>query len=134
MLKNVDTVAYRARLLGQAGADGVWVLPFTTELSQLTPEEFVERMLVARLHPVAVVVGSDFRFGHRAAGDVATLASLGEQYGFTVEPVAVTGREDGWSSTELRARNRMIAAITWSVSAVTWVRMNPPKLTSVRLT
>jgi riboflavin kinase/FMN adenylyltransferase len=98
------SVAYRAELLHEAGADGVWVIPFTTELSRLSPEVFVD-LLVARLAPVALVVGADFRFGHRAAGDVGTLIELGERHGFTVEAVGLVGRDEplAWSSTAVRA-------------------------------
>jgi riboflavin kinase/FMN adenylyltransferase len=105
----LSSVAQRAELLVGAGADGVWVIPFTTELSQLTPEEFVAQMLVAHLTPVAVVVGADFRFGHRASGDVTTLAELGKQYGFTVDAVQMVGRDgpQAWSSSAVRA---MLAA------------------------
>ena len=102
------SVAQRAELLVGAGADAVWVVPFTTELSHMTPGEFVDRMLVDHLGPVAVVVGADFRFGHRAAGDVGTLRELGRRHGFTVEPVEMVGRDGDtaagrtWSSTAVR--------------------------------
>lgn len=101
------SVSLRAELLVGAGADAVWVVPFTTELSRMTPEEFV-RMLVAHVAPAAVVVGADFRFGHRATGDVGTLTELGQRYGFTVEPVQMQGRDGdrrpggAWSSTAVR--------------------------------
>src|SRR5262249_25910814 len=55
------------------------------------PEEFVRTVLVDRLHAAAVVVGENFRFGHRAAGDVAQLAELGEKYDFTVEGMPLLG-------------------------------------------
>ncbi len=99
------SVAQRCDLLLGAGADGVWVVPFTTELSHLTPEEFVADMLVAHLAPVAVVVGADFRFGHRAAGDVATLTELGRTHRFAVEALGMVGRDGphAWSSTAIRS-------------------------------
>jgi riboflavin kinase / FMN adenylyltransferase len=99
------SVAYRAELLQQAGADAVWVLPFTTELSRLPPEVFVEQVLMSGLAPVAVVVGADFRFGHHAAGTVATLLELGRQLGFEVVAVELVGRDGDrpWSSTAVRA-------------------------------
>jgi riboflavin kinase / FMN adenylyltransferase len=75
----------RAELLGGYGVDAVCVLPFTLEFSRLDPDEFVRTVLVNRLHAVVVVVGEDFRFGHKAAGDVHFLAKLGEKYDFTVE-------------------------------------------------
>ena len=63
------------------------MLPFTLEFSRLSPDEFVRVALSERLHAVAVVVGENFRFGHKAAGDVRLLAQLGEKYDFTAEGV-----------------------------------------------
>jgi riboflavin kinase / FMN adenylyltransferase len=81
------TAARRAELLAGLGADVVCMTPFTREFSQLSPEEFVRSALMDRLHTACVVVGENFRFGHRAAGDVAALAELGEKYDFTAEAV-----------------------------------------------
>jgi riboflavin kinase/FMN adenylyltransferase len=75
----------RAELLASLGAEAVIVLPFTLEFSRLDPDEFVRAVLVERLHAAAVVEGEDFRFGHKAAGDVHLLAKLGEKYDFTAE-------------------------------------------------
>ena len=80
------TAARRAELLAGLGADAVCIMPFTLEFSRLDPEEFVRLVLVDRLHAAAVVVGENFRFGHRAAGDAALLAELGEKYGFAADP------------------------------------------------
>jgi riboflavin kinase / FMN adenylyltransferase len=98
----------RADLLAGLGADAVCVLPFTLEFSRLDPDEFVRAVLVERLHSAAVVEGEDFRFGHKAAGDVQLLAKLGEKYDFITEgmPLLVA---DGTtvSSTSIR---QMLAA------------------------
>jgi riboflavin kinase / FMN adenylyltransferase len=75
----------RAELLGGFGVDAVCVLPFTLEFSRLDPDEFVRTVLVDRLHAAVVVVGEDFRFGHKAAGDVQLLVKLGEKYDFVAE-------------------------------------------------
>ena len=75
----------RAELLAGLGIDAVCVLPFTLAFSRLDPDEFVRQVLVERLHAAAVVVGQDFRFGHRAVGDVGLLDKLGEKYDFTTE-------------------------------------------------
>lgn len=83
---------YRAELLAALGVDAVLVLPFTTSFSQLSPPEFVVKVLVEKLHARTVVEGPGFRFGHRAAGTVATLAELGETYGFDVEVVDLVER------------------------------------------
>jgi riboflavin kinase / FMN adenylyltransferase len=81
------TTSRRAELLAGLGADAVCMLPFTPEFSLLSPEEFVRGVLVDPLHTGAVVVGESFRFGHRAAGDIALLAQLGDKYDFTAEGV-----------------------------------------------
>jgi riboflavin kinase / FMN adenylyltransferase len=79
--------ARRAELMERLGVDAVLVLPFTKELSRLSPAEFVVKVLVEKLHARSVVEGPNFRFGHRAAGTVATLAELGESYGFDVRVI-----------------------------------------------
>lgn len=108
----LGTVADRARLLGGAGADAVLVLPFTRELSAVPAADFVATVLVERLEVLAVVVGEDFRFGHRAAGDVGTLRTLGERYGFTVDAVGVKGdtSPDGTAERYSSTRARALAA------------------------
>lgn len=75
----------RSELLAGLGADAVCVVPFTLEFSRIDPDEFVRTVLVERLHASAVVVGEDFRFGHKAAGDVQLLDKLGEKYDYTTE-------------------------------------------------
>jgi riboflavin kinase/FMN adenylyltransferase len=60
------------------------VLPFTKELSELSPEDFVDQILVQQMKVLAVIVGENFRFGHRGAGDVKLLRELGMRYGFEV--------------------------------------------------
>jgi len=95
----------RAELLGSVGADAVLVVPFTLEFSRLGPDEFVRIVLAERLHAAAVVVGENFRFGHKAAGDVSLLASLGEKYEFAAEGVPLLVRDDGVvSSSAVRHR------------------------------
>src|SRR6202035_3225896 len=81
------SVRRRVQLLGEEGCDAVCVLPFTLDFSQLGPDEFVRAVLADRLHARWVVVGENFRFGHRAAGDVPLLAELGEKYDFGAEGV-----------------------------------------------
>src|SRR5215472_13468527 len=97
------TLRRRAQLLGELGADAVCVLAFTLEFSQLSPEEFVRAVLADRLHARRVVIGENFRFGHRAAGDLALLAELGEKYEFGAEGVPLL-TDDGviTSSSEIR--------------------------------
>jgi riboflavin kinase/FMN adenylyltransferase len=74
----------RVELIGQTGVDACLVLPFTDELANLSPADFVSHTLVEGLGAKCVIVGKDFRFGHRAEGDVDTLRELGTLHGFDV--------------------------------------------------
>jgi riboflavin kinase/FMN adenylyltransferase len=69
---------------GFVGLEAAVVLPFTQDLSKLTPQEFVEQILVRDLHVHSVLVGDNFRFGHKQAGDVHLLRELGRKHGFEV--------------------------------------------------
>ena len=95
---------FRLTLLERCGVDATLVLPFTKELAALSPDEFLKQVLVEHLHAYHVVVGDNFRFGHKASGDINFLRKFGEANGFTT---SVFERfSDGfepWSST--RARN-----------------------------
>ena len=77
----------RAELMREEGIEQVLILPFTRELAKLMPEEFVRQILVERLGVRAVLVGEDFRFGNRQAGNVQVLAELGRKLGFATETI-----------------------------------------------
>jgi riboflavin kinase/FMN adenylyltransferase len=77
----------RAELMREEGIGQVLILPFTRELAVLSPEEFARQLLVGRLNARAVLVGDNFRFGHRHAGNVRVLAELGRKLGFETEIV-----------------------------------------------
>jgi riboflavin kinase / FMN adenylyltransferase len=98
----LTSLEVRAELLADAGADAMLALPFDRDVAAWTPEQFVERVLVDCLRATAVVVGANFRFGNRAAGDVATLRETGERYGFTAEGIPLDGGPQVWSSTYVR--------------------------------
>ncbi|MFI6389446.1 bifunctional riboflavin kinase/FAD synthetase [Nonomuraea sp. NPDC050540] len=89
----------RAELLTELGVDAVETLEFTLDVSRLTPADFAEQVLADRLRAASVVVGANFAFGHKAAGDVETLRALGEKYDFSVEVVPLV---EGVSSTAIR--------------------------------
>ena len=74
----------KLRLLESCGLDAVLLLPFARDLSLLTPRQFVDRILRRKLHACEVHEGYNFRFGHKAAGDVAFLGQLGQEMGFGV--------------------------------------------------
>jgi riboflavin kinase/FMN adenylyltransferase len=98
------TPARRADLAQDLGADAVLVLRFTPELAQVPAEQFVEHLLVDRLHASAVVVGRNFRFGHRGAGTLDTLRLLGRRWDFVAEGLdLVPAGRQRCSSTYVRA-------------------------------
>jgi riboflavin kinase/FMN adenylyltransferase len=99
----LSTNAQRMDWFSVEGLEAAVVLPFTLELAALSPEEFVAGILVRDLHVKAVLVGENFRFGHKQAGDVNLLTELGTKYGFDVVIIPpVVFRGEVVSSTIIR--------------------------------
>jgi riboflavin kinase/FMN adenylyltransferase len=101
----LSTNAQRMDWFDFVGLEAAVVLPFTQDLAKLTPQEFVEQILVHNLRVRAVLVGENFRFGHKQAGDVHLLRELGRKHGFEVvivPPVADHG--EVVSSTIVRGK------------------------------
>ena len=110
----LTTVNERARRIRELGIDRVVVLPFTRELSRLTPAEFVRQTIVGKLAARHVTVGDNFRFGRRQAGDAHELQRLGKELGFAVEAVPAIEIAGGVASSsrlrEVAARGEMRTA------------------------
>jgi riboflavin kinase / FMN adenylyltransferase len=99
----LTTLDRKVELLGQAGMAVVLVLEFTGELSHLGADDFAAQVLFDGLAARAVVVGENFRFGHKAAGDPALLAELGRPRGVEVVAVGLHAHGDQVvSSTRVR--------------------------------
>lgn len=75
-------------LIADTGVENLLTLPFDQELANLLPEQFVKQILVDGLKAKIVLVGEDFRFGHRGSGDVHLLRDLGQQLGFEVRVIS----------------------------------------------
>lgn len=91
----IQTLAQRLAGFEQMGLDAALVLRFDRALSLVSAEEFIERILVGGMRAGAILVGANFRFGHRGAGDVRLLGEFGKRDGFDVEivpPVEVGGQ------------------------------------------
>ncbi len=82
--QTLTSIQQRVDLIRRQGIDRVVILQFTPELSQLSPEEFAETVLAGKLGARHVIVGANFRFGRKQAGDATTLRCLGERLGFDV--------------------------------------------------
>ncbi|MER6086052.1 bifunctional riboflavin kinase/FAD synthetase [Streptomyces sp. NPDC013157] len=101
----------RAELMAELGVDAVLILPFTTEFSKLSAADFVVKVLVDKLHAKAVVEGPNFRFGHKAAGNVEFLIEQGKVYDFEVEVVDlfVRGEAGGGEPFSSTLTRRLVA-------------------------
>ncbi|MEO9328721.1 bifunctional riboflavin kinase/FAD synthetase [Gordonia aurantiaca] len=100
----LTTLTRRAELAEELGIDVFCVMPFTPELAKLSPQEFAHDILVEQLHAADVVVGDNFTFGRKAAGNVAKLTELGERFGFEVQAIKLFGEHAvTFSSTYIRS-------------------------------
>ena len=79
-------LADKCELLVEAGADSVVVVPFTQALASMEPADFLDRVVASVCEPRAVHVGSDFRFGHLASGDITNLERWLEPRGGLLRP------------------------------------------------
>lgn len=96
------SVADRVTYLKACGAHEVIVLPFTKEFAALTPEEFIDQILISQLHASHITVGSNFTFGHKAAGTVETLKTCGKNFGVSAVELEAN-RGSAISSSRIRA-------------------------------
>ncbi len=90
--------------LSQAGIDRVIVEHFNTSFAAMSSQDFIEKVLVDGLHVKWLMVGEDFCFGARRAGNIATLIKAGKKYGFHVETLSTVMNEGARvSSSAVRA-------------------------------
>ncbi|MGB3587160.1 MAG: riboflavin biosynthesis protein RibF, partial [Tunicatimonas sp.] len=102
-LKLLNTFEEKARLLEQVGIDHLVQIPFTEEFSQLSPDEYVQRILVDQLGAKFLVIGYDHRFGRNRQGDFEYLLQNAPRFGFQVEEIPRQDIDDiGVSSTKIR--------------------------------
>ncbi len=114
----LQTLEDRVATLAAAGLDTVLVLPFTRELASSTPAAFVAEVLAGSLAAVRVVVGTNFRFGAKAAGDVVTLLELGEQHGFAPEAVTLLEMDGRRISSSAIREHLQDGDLAWATVAL----------------
>jgi riboflavin kinase/FMN adenylyltransferase len=101
--KLLTSIEQRLALLQQHGVEQVLVVPFDRIFSRLTPDEFASQVILGAAKAAGVVVGENFRFGYKQAGNIDSLALLGSKFGFAVEVTrACFHRGRLVSSTEVR--------------------------------
>jgi riboflavin kinase/FMN adenylyltransferase len=114
----ITTLERKIALIEELGVDVLLVLQFTLEFSKTSPQDFVGRFLVESVHAQHVVLGSNFRFGHKAQGDLAYLHEAGPANGFTAEGVdilEIDGRRVSSSSIREALRE---GDLDWSHTAL----------------
>ena len=99
----LTTLERRAELVGELGVERMWVRTFDAAFAAWSPERFARDLVSASLRARVVVVGENFRFGAKRAGDLTMLRTLGEELGFEVRVHAVASDAHGpYSSTRAR--------------------------------
>ena len=99
----LTTLADRVELLKIHNADQVAVLKFNEKFAAMAPEDFVKDVLVQQLSASTVIVGKNFTYGHKAAGNVASLIADGSKFNFTVDVQDLkSGEGDVISSSRVR--------------------------------
>lgn len=104
----LTTPEVRREALERYGADEVCTIRFDEALSRKSPEEFVGEVLVGEFGAEVVVVGENFRFGHRAAGDVRRLGELMRSYGGKAIGVEIRSGDDGGALSSSRIRELLV--------------------------
>lgn len=98
----LTTLADRVELLKIHNADQVAVLKFNEKFAAMSPEDFVKSVLIGQLHVGAVVVGENFTYGHKAAGNVETLKQTGVENNFEVDIQELKRDSEVISSSRIR--------------------------------
>ena len=99
----LTTLADRVELLKIHNADQVAVMKFNEKFAAMSPEDFVQTVLVNQLHAGTVIVGKNFTYGHKAAGNVDSLIKSGLTHNFTVDIQDLKTDEEVISSSRIRA-------------------------------
>jgi riboflavin kinase/FMN adenylyltransferase len=114
----LTTLERKADLIGGLGFQALVVLEFTEDFSRWSPQDFVHKVLVEGLRAGHAVVGSNFTFGHRAAGTLSVLAELGATLGFSVEGVDLL-RIDGRTVSSSSIRDALAGGdLSWPTEAL----------------
>ena len=114
----LTTLERKAALIEDLGIEVLVVLQFTVEFSRWPPEEFVKRVLAEGVHAAHAVVGSNFTFGHMAAGNVRVLTDLGAAHGFSVQDIPLL-ELDGRAVSSSSIREALIAGnLEWPTLAL----------------
>lgn len=102
-LKLINTIEERIEILKNTGIDNLIVYPFTKEFSRMQAQEYIEKILIQKLHAKCVIIGYDHHFGQNRTADINDLREYGEIYNFKVEEISKQDIDDvSVSSTKIR--------------------------------
>ena len=102
-LRLLTTLDEKIKLFEFSGIDHLIVYPFTSDFARLSYEEFVENILVGKIHTKSLVVGYDHKFGKNRQGDFDFLKNNADRLGFHIEKLDVLlMNESNISSTKIR--------------------------------
>lgn len=104
----IETLDLRLAGFARLGLDAALVLRFDAALANVSPEDFLERILVKAMRARQILVGANFRFGHNHAGDVRLLEKMGVAKGFAVQIVDAV-QMDGAAVSSTRVRQAIAA-------------------------
>lgn len=114
----LSSLRTKLHLLEEAGLDAAVVLHFDWDLAKMPAERFIDEVVAGGLNPRDVIVGGDFRFGHRRMGDVAMLQARGRDHGFTVKEFPPVRDENGDIISSSRVRDALRAGKPPQASAL----------------
>lgn len=103
--KMLTTLDEKMELLEQSGLDVCLILPFSSEMAQLTPEEYITKILCEGIHARKIVIGYDHKYGRNGAGTFELMQEYGHRFGYDVEQISAQSVESEIiSSTKVRKR------------------------------
>ena len=101
--KLLTPLAEKIRYLEQLGIEQLILLPFNRELASLSPEDFVEKLLIAKIGASLISIGEDFRFGYQRVGNAETLKAIASNHGIKVNITRLQNlKETKISSSQIR--------------------------------
>ena len=102
-LRLVSTIEEKIKILQKVGVDHFVLIPFKVEFSQISPQEYIENVIIKKFDPCHVIIGYDHRFGLNRSGDYKLLQQYGENHGFVVDVIEEQKINDiNISSTKIR--------------------------------
>jgi riboflavin kinase/FMN adenylyltransferase len=122
--KMLEPLSRRLERFEALGLDEVFIQPFNMEFAQMSPQDFVQNVLVEQLQVRHLTVGEGFVFGSKQSGDVELLSKMGQTLGFSAHPVGHI-RQTGMVTSSSKIREFIVAG---KIEGATLLLGRPPEL------